>query len=984
MRSLILTIGMILAGAISASAQDQWLSLENPTSSAAVTISSTSFGVLRAEFRIEDISQETTTRHIWGLGAFPSYFCRIPGNSLILTCQFQGEGAPSGTADVDLTGRTDVRIRWQRDPSGLIYQIESWDGDCTNYVNLERPITSPLSPLDYGGTVLIGDNMRLGFLRLFSTLDSSGECPIDAPSSIEGDIFDFRFETLLSTGTLVDVSAHAYTVSAPGTSFVNSTPYDPQAVISGLSATLKPAFRTGFPISVNGSTSVVFSGDGTPSSYAWSQVSGPGTSVFSAPTSASTTITPPSPGQYVYRLTVNATGTEDLTAGVVTTDDNYVAVQSDEDYNWILGRVMLHGQSNWPWYEVTEAADVDILADVMNTPPTSVAGPGTIKATVPPNAILNGQLTAEGTGNAAVVWTGVGTNFTSADIGQRIVVNWDSDDDNTNQGRRVVFITAVNSPTEIVSSDYFMTEPPAEFSSGLTWGRLGVEFYPYNALDGNSFIAMFYEAGLAVGRVYAKTNLTTYQDQYHTFCDNWWRWGLGSGWVIPIPRNSGLHTMVACAADPSYSVPPDMWDGIARITKNMAQQLTTMAGGQVGYNPTSPVVLGTADIREHAYVLRPTALLARTYGAHGGSTSEWCGYLENQITNLWLETAAVPVGAPHSNYAFYEEDLFSLNTGYVAASHPAGDPAGHFGTSPWRSAGLPAISLMYAYEALADPDTCDNQTLANELFNPADGSGLIRDLANYIWDYARTDDGGVLYAEGYESLTQTGAEVGAGTITATNGSATITGAGTAFTTLFSPCDGTTYIGIVGTSARRVYQVMSCPTNTSLTINLVYAGTTEGGLSYSKGVRAQTDCGSRSISENCEEDPFGGRNLAADIAASAAWLFARTGDTAWRNKALYFVNKTFGGAAGGSGSLGDPTGSCVGDEASDCADGGVGNMGEILPVCLTNPAPCGEGVLNPKYGKPLGMASGAGNTPSVMADLEGAPIPAPKRRFRIRF
>ena len=952
-------------------------SLSNPTGAATVTLSSTTFSTIRTEFLIENLSTNASTRYVWGLGEFPTYFCRIPANTLTLVCQFQGEGTPQGIAEADLTGKTDVRVRWQRDVATLTYRMETWNGDCTGYASVTRPITGALSPLSYRGTAKIGERMQLAFLRMSSALDNSGECPVDAPpADRSGTILDFPFETDAGVGTRSDVGPRAYTLNASGASFVVSASYPPQAVIGGLSPTLKPVFRAGHPFTLDGSKSV-----GSPATYQWAQIAGPAVSVFSTPAAPATTITPPVAGQYTYRLTVidagGRTATKDLVVGIVTTDDNYVAAQRDPDFGWVLGKVVLHGRSSWPWYEVTEAADVDLLSPVMTTPPAETPGPGTLKATSPPNKVdLQGWLTSEGTGRPGIVWTGVGTSFTTADVGKRISIHWDADNDNTNKGRRVVYIAAVNSPTEIVASDYYMTEPPAKFSGGLSWGRLGESYYPYNSSDQNSQVAMFYEAGLAVGRLYAKTGLTTYRTQFHTFCDNWWRYGLGSGWAYPIPRNAGLHTMLACATDPAYSEPPGLWDGLARIARLMAGRVTTIVGPQVGYNPTSRVVRGTPDVREMSYVLRSTALLARTYGKSGGNTAIWCGYLANQVRHLWLETAAVPVGAPRRNYAFWEENLFLANTTYVAASHPAGDPNGRFGTSPWRAAGLPALALIYAYEALSDPRTCNNPILAAQLFNPDDGGGVIASAAHFIWDYGRSSDGGVFYNVGYESDSSRGTTVTnsnpAITLSVTNGSAEVEGTGTSFTTFFAPCDGTTYIGIVGlanpTVDRRVYQVTGCADNTHLTLNRPYAGPTERGLRvFARALRAEVAC-RPSLAAYCEPDLYSGRNLASDIGASAAWLYAKTGDATWNRRAHYYANKTFGGPSGGAGSLGPPTGSCVGDVASDCADGGHGNLGEILPPCGRNPTPCGDGALVPKYGKPLGMASGAGDTPVMLANL----------------
>src|SRR3974377_1411697 len=124
------------------------------------------------------------------------------------------------------------------------------------------------------------------------------------------------------------------------------------------------------------------------------------------------------------------------------------------------------------------------------------------------------------------------------------------------------------------------------------------------------------------------------------------------------------------------------------------------------------------------------------------------------------------------------------NITYVAASVPAGDPNGHFGTSPWRSAGLPALALIYAYDALNGRAGCRNFNLARALFDPANGSGLIVNSANYIWDYGRSADGGVFYAEGYgtdtgdmQGWTVFNSNPSNGGISVANGSTAVVGSG---------------------------------------------------------------------------------------------------------------------------------------------------------------------------------------------------------------
>lgn len=80
---------------------------------------------------------------------------------------------------------------------------------------------------------------------------------------------------------------------------------------------------------------------------------------------------------------------------------------------------------------------------------------------------------------------------------------------------------------------------------------------------------------------------------------------------------------------------------------------------------------------------------------------------------------------------------------------------------------------------------------------------------------------------------------GAGTISVTNGNATVTGSGTAFQTLFA-CNGTDYLvvkytetisGIVG--GYRTFNVASCASQTSLTLAEPYSLSTASGLNYAR-------------------------------------------------------------------------------------------------------------------------------------------------------
>src|SRR5262249_5416686 len=89
-------LAVLVLGSAQAAAQSTLLSLSNPNASATVALASTTFSTFRTEFRIENLALNGTTRYVWGVGAFPSYLCNIPGGALVMVCQFGGDANPQG------------------------------------------------------------------------------------------------------------------------------------------------------------------------------------------------------------------------------------------------------------------------------------------------------------------------------------------------------------------------------------------------------------------------------------------------------------------------------------------------------------------------------------------------------------------------------------------------------------------------------------------------------------------------------------------------------------------------------------------------------------------------------------------------------------------------------------------------------------------------------------------------------------------------
>jgi hypothetical protein len=154
-----------------------------------------------------------------------------------------------------------------------------------------------------------------------------------------------------------------------------------------------PTVNAGSDRTVTYPTTVTLSGtvtdDGLPNppgatTKQWSQVSGPGTATFSAPTSTTTNVSFSAPGTYVLRLTANDSQlsssddvqvTESTTGGTTTTLDRAVAASSDDAEEWTNGTVNL------------TSTDLELTFD-SSTTGNQIVGMRFPNMTVPPGATI--------------------------------------------------------------------------------------------------------------------------------------------------------------------------------------------------------------------------------------------------------------------------------------------------------------------------------------------------------------------------------------------------------------------------------------------------------------------------------------------------------------------------------------------------------------------------------------------------------------------
>ena len=373
---------IILAILLAGSSFGQTLvSLQTGSTAASGTLSNFPLGSFQWAMRFHGLpssvpgSDLILARFNTGSGNF--IVCQIPGGTLKITCFDTSDAGPAGAPTLPLRGATDVRLVMTKAKDSTYGQIrlDMWAGDCTGYQWSNMP------SLDQGGQpgtssqpfTLGGSSIAVAFFRASgfpaAGLGAAPTCPADAPAATAPNM-DFRFEG----NTLTDVSGRNYTLTGNNLSFVNSPTYNPSSIITGSWTASRPVVpRAPFTLT---SASITSSGNGVPSSFAWTQTAGPNATIAS-PSGSSTLITPSVDGSYTFQLAVTDAaanvGTTTVNVGVVASDANGIKIQTNAELGWIVGPIPRYGTSPWPWFEQTEAMSADTLLGYYQAPPA----PGT-------------------------------------------------------------------------------------------------------------------------------------------------------------------------------------------------------------------------------------------------------------------------------------------------------------------------------------------------------------------------------------------------------------------------------------------------------------------------------------------------------------------------------------------------------------------------------------------------------------------------------
>ncbi|MCC6398825.1 MAG: hypothetical protein IT282_17565, partial [Bacteroidetes bacterium] len=525
----------------------------------------------RIEFRLSGFAA-AGVQGVVGNNDFGGPHCLLVSGSVTLRCRdFTGVG---DAVNISLSGRTDVRVRFQRFYSTGVRLLEVWDADGSNYTSAS--ITNAVGSISFGNTQYVSAyygagsicDCTLGFARWWSTtVAAASSAPPDTLLLGYADLVDIELE-----GNTNDSSTNAVAVTTTGGALSYSTTvlYPPSAVI-----TSSGAARAGATYALSGATSSNLTTD-TPLTYFWQSptwtVAAP---TFSTRTASTTTVTVPTAQTAVIRLRVTdgigQTGLDDINLGSVATDANSVVIQSDATLASVIGVNLRSGASPWTWFDSKEMAIADALIATIPESPGDTPNAGTLTLT---------------NGSASV--TGSGTTFLSTfncDGSDALVVLYPLA---VGTGRRAYTVTACASDTAMtLAVGYDAPSSPAS-PSGVQYQQMTNETYAGWVNNSNNW--NYYDAVAAFYRLYYRTGDTTYRDAARSLADKWWKfpydggraWEYGDGTYQLNPRIAGGFGLMLRANDGK----PEYWDG---IMYQLTAQYAVWLNGYYPYQPNQGI-----------------------------------------------------------------------------------------------------------------------------------------------------------------------------------------------------------------------------------------------------------------------------------------------------------------------------------------------------------------------------------------------------------
>lgn len=638
----------------------------------------------QVDFRVRGVAPAVgSSRVIWG---GDNQNCEVLTGTLTMRCR-TNQGS-SAYVDTNLAGRDDVRVRLRRDYANLLFTVEVWDGDGSNYTYGSNVISS--SPATYADSkpTAIGSYdgsqlyclCKIDFLRWGTTLSAvAATAPQDIASATS--LLTFEFE-----GNLTNASATVSGTLSTGSAAYDTSPtYPPVLSIGGTRV-----IRAGTPTAFTAAASFSPNGDGDFASFFWTCIDATSTAVcvFDDRSSETPSITMPTAGKYTVRLTgIDSSGEAavlDTIIGAVGTDSSTrVITNTSTADRTFRGPSLRQGASPWSWFDdtyigVSAAACADI-------PPL-------------PGSTLQTGTVAVTDGSAVITGTGTSFNTLGLSEGDVIVIYYA-----TGHQRAKRITLAGMTATNLVMTDAW--DAGVGLVTGATYGKTtSLLSAPWTSAQTGW---NYYDAVYALYQQYYRSGITEYLTCARDLADKFWAYTLDSGDICNTGtdcqpnRNQGLSGMMIRANDGR----PDMWAGI--------QNLAT-----IDYNGWLSVqyadgVCGNGlycmnDPRESAYAFRFLVDIA-TIGPDAPTRATFLGYANSAFTGVWQRKQTA--------YGAYLIDAAEPASGLSSLGYTG------YGTFPWHY--FPLLSgLQRLYALTSDSDLLTVHALAtgyisDQGWNPA-------------------------------------------------------------------------------------------------------------------------------------------------------------------------------------------------------------------------------------------------------------------------
>ncbi|MCZ2156784.1 MAG: hypothetical protein LC114_23300, partial [Bryobacterales bacterium] len=580
----------------------------------------------RVEFQLHDPGAFVAETNII---EFAGFAVRLRDNGTRIFISPSHDSYPGGTPCIfNVTGRSNMLVRVQRDYSAMKYYCEMWDADGSNYEF--RSLTILSANGDTGANGHIDGryaNISIGFLRMFNTLvPIKSKPPVTAETGTE---LELKFD-----GDGKDASGKKRNMSTAGFGFAPTPGQEAFALPTTPNTPEWAPFvplRAGYPSKLT-SNSYSMADDSASVECYWVQLEGPSNAIFDNRASCSPTLTGLVFGPYTFRLYVTDTSGRqsqaDLEVGAVAYDDNGVVIYPDERLYSLLGPSVVLGKNPWEW------ADSQMVKMAVRNWNNYKINGGTWDAEWL-------YRTWNGVERKGTVYTdptkqnklfGVGTNFlevfcggTPGPVSKLMYVSVEQvpADPNDEPNRYPREVGSCQSDTELTFVSGWIWERPHISSPGVPWGVIGdcPDCSLWNGRNFNSDVN-YYGNDLAHYTLYYRSGWKKARDSARWMADRFsfspWVGG-GINWV---PRHASLMAaFLRAAIDRDDPWPKNQWPLLRSMTDN------NCSGEASSANTIN-------DPRETGYCLAFTALKAKLDPDEAARTTS-LNTLVTGYTNRW-------------------------------------------------------------------------------------------------------------------------------------------------------------------------------------------------------------------------------------------------------------------------------------------------------------------------------------------------------------